>query len=261
MGCGTGLCKGILFTFNFLFWLSGLAIAAIAVWILVDPNMLNYIDLSNEILDKDYAKYALYVMIGVGVFVLAVGFCGCCGALTESVWMLVTYATFLVIIFAAELAFGVLAMIFRGEIDDKIKDKGSELITKKYNVDTAFTSLIHFAQVKLKCCGLKEGLADFPTGEEMPWSCCVFKTAIEDKDNFQNAIKFSTYEDDMKDKDKCKNKEDDYIWKATCYEKLKTEVEDNIVILAGVGIGIAAIQIVGFIIACFLCCTLRRKAK
>lgn len=266
MCCGKGICKAILFIFNFFFWLSGLAIAAIAIWVLVDPEMLKYIDLSDEIMDKGYVKLAIYIMIGVGAFVLMVGFFGCCGAIFESVWMLVIYATLLVIIFAAEIAFGVLALIFRSKIEGEIEDKGVDILKNRTRQDSFFTTLVHFTQVKLKCCGLKEQQKDF-TIQTFPWSCCKLKpdSKLEDKDEFFNKVDPDEYKDEFVNLDNCyKQTNIDNIkdvWEEDCLQKLKDKAQENVVILAGVGIGIGAIQVAGFIIACFLCCTIKRSQK
>lgn len=266
MCCGTGICKAILFIFNFFFWLSGIAIAAIAVWVLVDPEMLKYIDLSDEIMNQGYVKYAIYIMIGVGVFVLMVGFFGCCGAIFESVWMLSIYATLLVVIFAAEIAFGVLALLFKNQIEDKIEKDGVKILSTRTNTDSLFTSLVHYTQAKLECCGLKDRQKDFDQNS-FPWSCCKLRSNLTEKEDFQNLVVPGT--EYFENYDNCWGiKESNFnginseaVWKDNCLQKLKDKADKNLLILVGVGIGIGAIQIIGFIIACFLCCSIRRKAK
>ena len=73
-------------TFLFL-QLSGVAVLGVGIWILVDPDLQDYIDVIH-VTDEEYFKYAAYILIAFGAFVLVVGFCGCCGAIRNSKCML-----------------------------------------------------------------------------------------------------------------------------------------------------------------------------
>lgn len=53
----------------------------------------------------------LYVLVGAGALMMAVGFFGCCGAMRESQCVLGSFFTCLLVIFAAEVTTGVFAFI------------------------------------------------------------------------------------------------------------------------------------------------------
>ncbi|XP_023403268.1 tetraspanin-2 isoform X1 [Loxodonta africana] len=78
----------------------------------------------------------LYVLVGAGALMMAMGFFGCCGAMRESQCVLGSFFTCLLVIFAAEVTTGVFAFIGKGvairhvqtmyeeAYNDYLKDKG-----------------------------------------------------------------------------------------------------------------------------------------
>lgn len=69
----------------FRFQIAGIAIVALAVWMLVDPTFM--ISLAQE--QQNY-QYALFVLLAIGILMILLAFCGCCGAFKESQCMLVS---------------------------------------------------------------------------------------------------------------------------------------------------------------------------
>merc|ERR1712221_25441 len=84
--------KYLMFFFNVLFWLSGLAL--IIVGALIKSKYGTYLSFANA----QYADAAIFIIV-VGVIVFVVAFMGCCGAIKENYCMITTFATFMVIIF------------------------------------------------------------------------------------------------------------------------------------------------------------------
>ena len=70
------------------FQLSGCALIAVGIWIIVDPSIVKILDFVIEVSQDSLIKYAAYVLIAIGGFVFIVGFLGCCGAIKESKCML-----------------------------------------------------------------------------------------------------------------------------------------------------------------------------
>nr|KAF6291948.1 tetraspanin 2 [Myotis myotis] len=78
----------------------------------------------------------LYVLVGAGALMMAVGFFGCCGAMRESQCVLGSFFTCLLVIFAAEVTTGVFAFIgkdiairhvqtmYEEAYNDYLKDRG-----------------------------------------------------------------------------------------------------------------------------------------
>lgn len=57
----------------------------LAVWMLVDPTFM--ISLAQE--QQNY-QYALFILLAIGILMVLLAFCGCCGAFKESQCMLVS---------------------------------------------------------------------------------------------------------------------------------------------------------------------------
>ena len=60
-----------------------MAVLSVGIWVLVDPNIQDYVDVINTT-DEQYFKNVAYLLIALGSFVFLVGFCGCCGAIRKS---------------------------------------------------------------------------------------------------------------------------------------------------------------------------------
>ncbi|XP_052749564.1 CD9 antigen-like isoform X2 [Galleria mellonella] len=103
--CLAFLVKYILFFVNFIFSLIGLAVIAIGVIILVSPEILlefltneNLPENLTEIHTKLFADVPTEIPTSISVTIIILGgilflisFCGCCGAITESQCLLVSF--------------------------------------------------------------------------------------------------------------------------------------------------------------------------
>lgn len=229
----------ILIAFNFVFWLSGVAILGVGIWILVDPNLEDKIDLVHTN-DREYFKHAAYILLAFGAFIFLVGFSGCCGAIRNSKCLLGLYIFFLVVVFAGELAAGILAAIYKDQIKDDI-DKGLvKSIKEEYQkMRDAWDSV----QKEYKCCG-SMGPNDYMNST---WVLSLNNSDIQIPDSCCKRGK-----DGIVDKASCQKKTSEF-YTGGCKEKLMDWVEDHSVILIGVGCGIAALQIIGLVLAICLC--------
>lgn len=238
MGCAVGCARLLLIGFNFVFWLSGVAILGVGVWILVDPNLQDFIDVVH-ITEDEHFRNAAYILIAFGAFIFLVGFCGCCGAIRNSKCLLGFYILFLVMVFAGELAAGILAAVYKTEI---IKKFETELGTS-IKIDYREKSSWDVVQAKLECCG-GVSVNDYDNstwqtkqqpGIKIPASCCILSS-----------------DGNPENEDECKAKISKYF-EQPCKDKLVQWVESHSVILIGVGCGIAGLQIFGLIFAILLC--------
>ena len=77
-----------------LFQLSGAALVAVGLYLIFGNEFDAPIGFLQEVdsvisgLNGSLIMYAAYAFIGIGVFVIIVGFCGCCGAIKENKCML-----------------------------------------------------------------------------------------------------------------------------------------------------------------------------
>ncbi|XP_030182643.1 tetraspanin-2 isoform X3 [Lynx canadensis] len=78
---GLRCIKYLLLGFNLLFWLAGSAVIGFGLWFRFGGTMK---DFSSEDKSPEYFYMGLYVLVGAGALMMAVGFFGCCGAMRES---------------------------------------------------------------------------------------------------------------------------------------------------------------------------------
>ncbi|XP_064635960.1 tetraspanin-18-like isoform X3 [Lineus longissimus] len=241
MGSTGGLkcSKYLLFTFNVIFWLGGCTILGLGIWLTVDSTIVRYVHLITISADDPHIETAAWLMIGLGVFVLGVGFVGCCGALHESKCMLCLYVLFLLIIILGEVTPGILVWVFK--------------------------------QYILGCCGVltskdyENSVYFLAGGKYVPPSCCVPKKSLT------RIQAFNITANDVLDYEKClasakdyiegRAKEVDvkYIYEYGCRKGLGEWFDKHTIMLLCVGSGIAGFELVSLVIACCLCWKIRSE--
>lgn len=231
--CGMTCVKYLIFVFNFLFWLSGIAIIAVGAIIQVELNKYN------GVLDSSFTAGAILLIV-VGCIVTIIAFFGCCGAIKEHHCMIMTFAVLLGIIFVLELAAGITCYVYRDKINQIASDKFTTA-WMQYDPQVApdITQAIDVIQHDLHCCGVN-GTADW---QVIPWglrngaapdSCC-------EKETTGCAKAGST------------------LFARGCYDQIKAVLEHDVIIVAGVGIGVAFIQLIGIVFACCLASAIRKN--
>lgn len=256
MGFCGGCSKALLIIFNLIFWLSGAAILGVGVWMIVDKNIGSYFEVLNLDTHDQFYKYSAYILIAFGVFVFLVGFCGCCGAIRGSKCLLGFYIFFLIIILLGEAAAGILMIVYKLEVEKKLDATLKKSITEQYGESTTITDAWNVVQVQLECCG---GLGpndyngskyDDKQSMILPPSCCVLTNKDKAFEDPNSALPVNAT--------LCLEMQGEYHTKG-CKEGLKDWAAKHIGILIGVAIGIAALQIIGIVCACCLCCRLRKE--
>lgn len=232
--CGMSVIKYILFIFNFAFAISGLGILIAGALVLADVNEFNHF-LEGRVI----APPIVLIITGAVVFLIAS--LGCYGAIKENPNLLYIFAVLLGIIFIVELAVGIAACVFKSDLEDALKSSLQESIARSSNED-----LIAWdnAQRKLHCCGVDRpsDWIDFSKNQTLRSSCCrpeFIDAATKDCKYAAPLFKDKYFQDG-------------------CVMKLKERVDSNASILIGVGIGIAFIQLVGVVLACWLASSIRK---
>uniref|UniRef100_A0A8D3EE56 Tetraspanin 2a n=1 Tax=Scophthalmus maximus TaxID=52904 RepID=A0A8D3EE56_SCOMX len=170
---GMKCVKYLLFVFNFIFWLSGLLVLAVGLWLRFDPETV-------ELLTDDGAPdtffIAVYILLGAGGLMMIVGFFGCFGAVRESQCLLASFFSCLLIIFGAEIAAGVFGFLNKEQIVEEVQKFYSSSIADVTNANATAVALIY--QRTLNCCGgstsvvSNELCADYPSDTQVnPPSC------------------------------------------------------------------------------------------
>jgi len=214
--------KYLMFFFNFLFWLSGLILIIIGA-IVRDKYGDKFADLSDK-----FANAPVLIIV-VGVIVFVIGFLGCCGAVKENYCMVTTFAVLLALIFILEIVAGSLGVAYRGKVKTIAEEQVQKEI-KNYN-QNGESLLLQWAQQRLECCG---------------------QTAPSDYNKHaSNSTDFCGDDKGVKSchkGDECKGD----LYKKGCQDKLVKFVEENMILIGGVALGIAFIQLLGIVFACLL---------
>ncbi|XP_028910298.1 CD9 antigen [Ornithorhynchus anatinus] len=220
---GTKCIKYLLFGFNFVFWLAGITVLAIGLWLRFDSQTKSIFEQ-----EENHAKFytGVYILIGAGALMMLVGFLGCCGAVQESQCMLGLFFIFLLVIFALEIA----AAIWGYSNKDKVISEIQKIYQDSYDTYKAKGSKVHRETLKafhsaLKCCGTS-GIIDQLISET-----CPEKDVLE------------------------------ALTTKSCITAIEEVFNNKFHIIGAVGIGIAVVMVFGMIFSMILCCAIRRSRE
>ncbi|XP_078272753.1 tetraspanin-8-like [Rhinoraja longicauda] len=227
---GVSKCiKYSMFIFNFLFWLSGTIILAVSIWIRVSKDGLKQLGIMGM---ADFYP-AINLLIAVGAIIMVFGFLGCCGAIKESRCMLILFFIGLLLILAIQITGGILCAVHKSEIGKTLKEQFAKLIPLSDQLDNV-KQQIEEIQKENKCCGLLEGYKDW---KNIPVSCMC----------------------DDKDLDSCIKTPSGFAWAKSCGTVLIEVLKGNLVIVVGVALGLAVVEIFGLILSMTLYCQIKNK--
>lgn len=241
--------KYVIFGFNVIFWLTGLGIMAVGVWAWTEKDAFSNLSrLTNIALDP------AFTLIVAGAVTFVIGFTGCVGALRENTRLLSAYAVFLAILLLLELTAGILGFIFKDWIKQQATG-GFQAFIVHYRDDPDQQNLIDWIQEGwLQCCGI-EGPKDWDrniyfncssaeVGSReacgVPFSCC--------KPQVNEIIKNKQCGYDVR--------KPDYNYDVAkiindkgCLQAGEEWMERNLIVVVGVLVGIAFLQILGICFA------------
>lgn len=156
MECGK-IAKPLVFFFNFIFWLSGLALIIIGA--ILKAKYGNFMSLA----DSKFSDAAVFIII-IGSIVTVIGFVGCCGAWKENHCLLTTFVILLSVIFILEIVAGALGFAYREKVAkaaDNLLERGVKNYGKnKTESEEGTKEFMDWAQKSFKCCG-KSGASDY----------------------------------------------------------------------------------------------------
>ncbi|XP_022916133.2 CD63 antigen-like [Onthophagus taurus] len=233
--CSSNFIKYVLFLFNLIFAISGLGL--IIAGGVVYANVGEF---SHFMEGRILAPPIVLIVAGSIIFIIA--FLGCYGAIKESYYLLIAFALCLLLILIVELAVGIAAAVFKNDFETVMKDTLKSSMDK-YLSNKADRMAWDHIQTELECCGI-ERADDWPKGQR-PYSCC-------------HAL---NPDDTPPDFNQCQNAQnvDPILYSTGCLEKLKMKTSSNASILIGVGIGIAFIEVIGIVLACWLATAIKKK--
>lgn len=221
LNCGLSTIKYVLFVFNLLCSLCGIALVVVGGVSLAKITEFEQISDEHNIV----APSILFIILGSIVFIIA--FFGCCGAIRESYCMTTTYGFFLMVLIIAQIVIAALVFVYVGDAREAFK-KGFERIFDQRDVP-ANRELIDTIQSNLQCCGVKSSL---DWGISWPQSCCSSGTAPLCIPHTEG-----------------------------CRARLGEFIDSAGTILGWVSLGVAAVELVGLIAACCLANGIRNQQR
>ncbi|CAL1681611.1 unnamed protein product [Lasius platythorax] len=235
MGCGMGVIKYLLFIFNFIFVLCGLAILIMGV--LVHLGDKNYSNIHVKDITGDLTFPAITLIV-IGSIIFLIAFFGCCGAIRESHCMIVTFASLLLTILIIQVAVAIYAFVVLKNADDiNFKEEYTKNVFNKYrDSDQESKNFVNFVQKELECCGVDD-YRDFANilNIGIPGSCCGKEVSTE-----------------------C---DQSHVYKKGCAVALENLFRTACAGLGGVALGIAAIELIGIIFALCLANSIKNAER
>ena len=270
LSCGAKMIKVVLILFNFLFFLLGIAILAIGIYVLVDPSFKQIKNIANsdviDLASKSGINLTYIDKCGIafcifGGFMFAISFLGCCGAMRHIKCLLGMYSTILLVLLLAEIGMGIFAAVYSAKLKDLLVPLLRQSIKDQYMGDMSNKTLTSVAwdavNFNFECCGASNA-SDFDQlnnvwterfGAQLPRSCCKFKNR---KTDWSGVIPNITTENGYPECPTAPNINNSYV-SIGCYDRIKGLIDQYSVIVIAVAIGIGLILLMGVIFGFFLC--------
>lgn len=232
MGCGTSFVKYVLFFFNLLFALVGLCMVGIGAAVLLKWTVIT------DLL-KGHLTVAPWIFIVVGAIVFIIAFFGCCGAIRESHCMVVTYAIFLLVAIIIQVILAVLVFVYVDNINKGIADSVHHLFQES-KTDQVIRESFNNIEIQLTCCG-DTGPSNYDI-VSLPESCCsdgykIIGTVVG----------------------RCTHADAGY--RKGCSVVATELFQKWSIVIAGVAIGVACIEVIGALFALCLANSIRNMDR
>jgi len=233
MSCCEVIIKYIVFLFNFVFFLTSVALIGIGAYIQI--HMTKYLDF----LGDSYINTSIILII-IGALMLIVTFFGCCGACTENHCMMYTYGTMLALILLSLIGVAITVYIFKDDARELISKNMKEGMQSYNKTGSAgVTQTWDIMQSDFKCCGVNNYTEWFAVpmfaNNDVPDTCC--------KVNSNGCGKGAS-------KDK--------IYEIGCLSAFEKFITGNAAASIGVGVGVIVLLFLG---VCVSCCVAKGMAE
>jgi CD63 antigen len=238
---GAKCIKYLLFVFNLLFLLCGLALIVVGAIVQVQTK--------DAAAFNGSASSAGIFLIVVGSLIFIVCFFGCAGAINNNYCMVVTFGVLLLLILLAEVAAVIAGFVLKDKINETLT---TEMLKNQqaYNPDDPddiATQTWNRTQHDLKCCG---------TTDYMSWN-----ESIKMKET--NSVPDSCCKDFFVDcgKGKLTTASEDLFYGEGCHQKLMDYLNTYLVAVGIAAAVVAVIQLIGIIFAFCLANQLRKDYR
>ncbi|XP_028268655.1 tetraspanin 35 [Parambassis ranga] len=244
MGC-FGFLKASMIFFNGIIFLAGAAILGVGIWVKVDSgSILSFLGkIDNAPPELGQVLNIGYLLIALGALLVVIGFLGCCGVIKESRCMLLLFFIIILLIFIAEVAGAIVILVFRPLADElfaKVGMAAVKSIKSDYGKNPDVTGLWDTTMASLKCCGFYNAsdFVDSPYytshNKTVPPQCCR-STGTPCNQTVANSGMLVN----------------------GCFPTIKGLIDGNTVVIVGVALGIAALEICAMVVSMSLYCRIK----
>lgn len=218
--------KTLLMLFNFAFWVTGIAILGVGIWMEVDLH--KYLELTTN-----YYSATPYILIGTGAVIILIGSLACCCTAKGQPILLYLYSAFLMVIFVVELSAGISGYAYRTKLKTGFETGLNESV-EEFGKNEKKTDALNILQSSLQCCGIQ----NYTDWYDSPWSngthsvpesCCKARKCIH-----EHEVDEST------------------IYTKGCFETVVAFLDTNMGNIGAAALGIGFFQLIGVILSCCL---------
>ncbi|XP_033868518.2 tetraspanin-1-like [Acipenser ruthenus] len=233
MGCFTFI-KVMMVLFNLIIFLGGAALLAVGIWVSVDGGSFLKVIGSISAQAMQFVNVG-YFCIAIGAVLVLLGFLGCCGAQKESKCLLIMFFAIIMVIFIAELAAAVVALVYSSFAESILKAWATPALKSDYGTQSDVTQIWNTTMTELKCCGFTNytdfsGSSYYSSHHSYPPFCCQSNTTTCNLE----AAESSAIEG--------------------CFNRLLLTLKQNANIVGGIAAGICALEIAAMVVSMVLYC-------
>ncbi|CRL05702.1 CLUMA_CG018734, isoform A [Clunio marinus] len=225
LNCGASLIKYVLFVFNLICAIGGIALMA------VGGIALKKIDEVKDVFnDGDHPGFFPAAIIALGALIFIIAFFGCCGAIRESQCLLNLYALCLLIVIVLQVLLSIYVIVYNRDVQETAM-KGWDRIWGGRSVAEINRRTIDKVQETIHCCGSQYPL---DWGLAIPRSCCDPNSQV------------------------CNEL---YSYRIGCKQQIRNITENYSAWIAYLSLVMAVIELVGVIFGCCLSSNIRNSSR
>nr|XP_033772876.1 tetraspanin-1 [Geotrypetes seraphini] len=235
MGCFTFI-KVMMILFNLAIFLGGGTLLGVGIWVSVDSSSFLKIFGALSSSAMQFVNVG-YFLIAIGAILVVLGFLGCCGAQKESKCLLITFFSIILIIFIAEVAAAVVALVYTSMAETLLQTLVVPVLKEDYGNKQDVTQIWNSTMGELKCCGFNN-FSDFnnsfyskQNNGAYPKYCC--NTTVVSSCTWSEAFESNVQ---------------------GCFTQLIATLKQNAAVVGGVAAGICALELAAMVVSMYLYC-------
>ncbi|XP_050298776.1 CD151 antigen-like [Anthonomus grandis grandis] len=224
--CRVSIIKAVLYAYQFVFVLTGIAIVTVGVW--------KYLETYHYFTVADMTMYSaiLYLFITTGCLVICAFVFGFCAIPKNRTKLIFVFILVLVLVFLLESLVAILAYFYQQNVSEDVSQRLNSSFLENYNRNSK-TDSVDFIQENLNCCGAQT-FSDWKYSRwikgspgimnKVPDSCCKTPIFLCGKSDHPSNIFY-----------------------AGCEEKVALILRMSLWIMCAVSLGVSILQVVGVV--------------